>query len=116
MTETTFQLDLFHQRTLNTTYEVKREMRLGVSRSHLSREQIVDRSSGCTFSRRAQRVVEPILSSDPVESDGLGLPVDPRLADVGPNDVALACDLGVHLDHPASVDVELPLQSFEFGA
>ena len=43
MTETTFQLDLFHQRTLNTTYEVKREMRLGVSRSHLSREQIVDR-------------------------------------------------------------------------
>jgi hypothetical protein len=42
MIKTTLQLDLFHQISLNTTYETKRAMRLAVLKSHLSREEIVD--------------------------------------------------------------------------
>lgn len=36
------QLDLFHARSLNPTYEIKRAIRLGLSRTHLSRDQVVD--------------------------------------------------------------------------
>ena len=42
MIKTTHQLDLFHHVSFNTTYEIKRNMRLAVSKSHLSREEIVD--------------------------------------------------------------------------
>jgi len=37
------QLDLFHTIALNPTHEIKRMMRLTVSKSHLSREEIIDR-------------------------------------------------------------------------
>ena len=42
MTNPGIQLDLFHHLSLNPTHEVKRLMRLSVSRSRLSREEIVD--------------------------------------------------------------------------
>ena len=42
MTKSTLQLDLFHQISLNPTYEIKRSVRLAVSKSHLSRDEIVD--------------------------------------------------------------------------
>ena len=42
MTNPTYQLDLFHRISLNTTYEIKRSMRMAVSRSHFSREEIID--------------------------------------------------------------------------
>jgi len=42
MIKTNIQLDLFHNKSLNTTYEIKRSMRLAVSKSHFSREEIID--------------------------------------------------------------------------
>jgi hypothetical protein len=42
MNKSGVQLDLFHQQSLNTTYETKRAMRMAVARSRKSREEIVD--------------------------------------------------------------------------
>ena len=42
------QLELFHRLSLNPTHEVKRLMRLSVSRSRFSREEIVDQMNKIT--------------------------------------------------------------------
>ncbi|MFC1867675.1 hypothetical protein ACFL0H_06030 [Thermodesulfobacteriota bacterium] len=42
MNKKAIQLDLFHPQSLNPTYEIKRALRLSLSKTHLSRDQVVD--------------------------------------------------------------------------
>ncbi len=43
MNNKALQLDLFHPQSLNPTYEIKRALRQSLSRTHLSRDQVVDK-------------------------------------------------------------------------
>lgn len=43
MAKVTRQLDLFHSPSLDTTHEIKRQIRLALANSTLSRDQVVDR-------------------------------------------------------------------------
>lgn len=45
MTSRYHQMNLFDQKTLNCTYEIKRRMRILIAKSHLSRDEIADQMS-----------------------------------------------------------------------
>ena len=42
MNKKVLQLDIFHSQSINPTYEIKRALRQSLSKTHLSRDQVVD--------------------------------------------------------------------------
>lgn len=42
MSQKALQLDLFYTKSLNPVYEIKRALRIALSKTHLSRDQVVD--------------------------------------------------------------------------
>jgi len=80
MMKTSFQLDLFHNKSLNTTYEIKRSMRLAVSKSHLSREEIIDQMNKVAVQEGMRTTISKATLDNWIkDSDPGRLPLPPWL-------------------------------------
>ena len=74
------QLDLFQSYSLNPTYEIKRQIRLAISLSGLSRDEIVDRMNRIAVQEGMRKTIsKPTLDSWTKDSDPDRLPSLPWL-------------------------------------
>ena len=80
MSTHTGQLELFHTSSLNSTYEIKRQIRLAINNCGMSRDEIIDRMNKIAATEGMRRTVSKAALDNWVkDSDPFRMPTVPWL-------------------------------------